>query len=76
MLSEESTQGIREFLTEITTISAIEHENLVKLYGCCVEGIHRILVYGFLENNSIAQTLLGKSHTCERFSVKKENISN
>ncbi|XP_074346392.1 cold-responsive protein kinase 1-like [Apium graveolens] len=62
VLSEESTQGIREFLTEIKTISTIEHENLVKLYGCCVEGIHRILVYGFLEHNSIAQTLLGKNH--------------
>ncbi|KAK1389267.1 hypothetical protein POM88_017445 [Heracleum sosnowskyi] len=68
VLSEESTQGIQEFLTEITTISAIEHENLVKLYGCCVEGIHRILVYGFLENNSIAQTLLGLNHRNIQFS--------
>lgn len=36
------------------------HENLVRLYGCCVEGGERILVYNFLENNSLAQTLLGK----------------
>lgn len=59
VLSVESRQGLREFLTEITVISDIEHENLVKLYGCCVEGQHRILVYGYLENNSLAQTLLG-----------------
>ena len=61
VLSVESSQGVREFLTEINTISAIQHENLVSLYGCCVEGGHRIVVYGYLENNSLAQTLLGSS---------------
>lgn len=60
VLSAESRQGAHEFLTEIKVITSIEHENLVKLYGCCVEDNHRILVYGYLENNSLAQTLLGK----------------
>ncbi|CAI9757068.1 unnamed protein product [Fraxinus pennsylvanica] len=46
VLSVESKQGVREFLTEIMTISCPEHENLVKLYGCCAERDHRILVYG------------------------------
>lgn len=50
---------MKEFLTEIDVISKIEHENLVKLYGCCIEGDQRILVYNYLENNSLAQTLLG-----------------
>lgn len=63
VLSPESRQGLREFLTEIKVISLIKHENLVKLEGCCVEGANRILVYEFLENNSLAQTLLGKSHS-------------
>ncbi|CAD5183006.1 unnamed protein product [Musa acuminata subsp. malaccensis] len=63
VLSSESKQGAREFLTEITVISGIIHENLVKLYGCCVEGTHRILVYNYCENNSLAQTLLGSSHS-------------
>ncbi|GFP96468.1 probable leucine-rich repeat receptor-like serine/threonine-protein kinase at3g14840, partial [Phtheirospermum japonicum] len=36
----------------------LEHEYLVKLYGCCTEGDQRILVYCYLENNSLAQTLL------------------
>jgi serine/threonine protein kinase len=60
VLSADSKQGVREFLTEINVISEIEHENLVKLYGCCVEENHRILVYNYLENNSLAQTLIGK----------------
>ncbi|CAH9143291.1 unnamed protein product [Cuscuta epithymum] len=59
VLSVDSRQGVKEFLTEIVVISGLEHENLVKLHGCCVEGDHRILVYGYLENNSIAQTLIG-----------------
>ncbi|XAR56866.1 Non-specific serine/threonine protein kinase [Bertholletia excelsa] len=68
VLSTESRQGLKEFLTEIQVISDIEHENLVKLYGCCVEGHHRILVYNYLENNSLAQTLLGGRHSSIQFS--------
>ncbi|CAL5341507.1 unnamed protein product [Camellia sinensis] len=68
VLSPESRQGAKEFLTEIKVISDIEHENLVKLYGCCVEGDHRILVYNYLENNSLAQTLIGGSYSSIQFS--------
>ncbi|KAK4752953.1 hypothetical protein SAY87_021751 [Trapa incisa] len=68
VLSEESRQGIREFLNEINVINQIEHENLVKLIGCCVEGKQRILVYEYLENNSLEQTLLGGSHSSMQFS--------
>jgi serine/threonine protein kinase len=60
VLSAESKQGVKEFLTEINMISEIEHENLVKLYGCCVEKNNRILVYNYLENNSLSRTLQGK----------------
>ncbi|KAF1885234.1 hypothetical protein Lal_00029123 [Lupinus albus] len=67
VLSAESRQGVREFLTEINVISEIEHEYLVKLYGCCVEGDQRILVYNYLENNSIAQTLLGGGYSDIQF---------
>ncbi|KAK8648195.1 hypothetical protein V6N13_128956 [Hibiscus sabdariffa] len=62
VLSAESRQGVKEFVTEIKVISEIEHENLVKLYGCCVEDNQRILVYNYLENNSLSQTLLGSGH--------------
>ncbi|XP_031376958.1 cold-responsive protein kinase 1-like isoform X2 [Punica granatum] len=61
VLSATSSQGVDEFVTEIKVISKIAHENLVKLYGCCVEHDQRILVYNYLENNSLAHTLLGKN---------------
>ncbi|XP_073361348.1 cold-responsive protein kinase 1 isoform X2 [Aegilops tauschii subsp. strangulata] len=68
VLSLQSRQGAREFLSELITISDISHENLVKLYGCCVEGSHKILVYNYLENNSLAQTLLGsQQHSSIQF---------
>ncbi|KAG8502231.1 hypothetical protein CXB51_000081 [Gossypium anomalum] len=67
VLSAESRQGVKEFVTEIKVISEIEHENLVKLYGCCVEDNHRILVYNYLENNSLSQTLLGSGHSNIQF---------
>ncbi|KAL5721087.1 non-specific serine/threonine protein kinase [Ranunculus cassubicifolius] len=58
-LSAESDQGTREFLTEINMISNVRHPNLVQLIGCCIEGKDRMLVYEYLENNSLASALLG-----------------
>ncbi|XP_019198485.1 PREDICTED: probable leucine-rich repeat receptor-like serine/threonine-protein kinase At3g14840 [Ipomoea nil] len=58
-LSSKSRQGYREFLNEIGMISCLQHPNLVKLYGCCVEGKPLLLVYEFLENNSLARALFG-----------------
>lgn len=70
VLSAQSEQGVKEFLNEIVAISGVEHENLVKLYGCCTEGHQRILVYGYLENNSLAQTLLGGRFSSIQFTWK------
>ncbi|CAN1134371.1 Cold-responsive protein kinase 1 [Linum perenne] len=58
-LSAESKQGTNEFKAEIKMISNVRHPNLVELVGCCVEANHRILVYEYLENNSLATALLG-----------------
>ncbi|KAL6888717.1 hypothetical protein ACP4OV_009743 [Aristida adscensionis] len=67
VLSLESRQGVREFLNELMAMSDISHENLVKLYGYCVEADQRILVYNYLENNSLSQTLLGSGHSNIQF---------
>ncbi|KAF2303369.1 hypothetical protein GH714_017474 [Hevea brasiliensis] len=57
-LSAQSKQGVREFLNEITIISKVRHPNLVELIGCCAEGTNRILVYEYVENNSLDHALL------------------
>lgn len=59
-LSAESRQGLREFLTEIETISDVRHPNLVELVGYCLDGNNRILVYEYLENRSLDRALFGK----------------
>jgi serine/threonine protein kinase len=58
-LSSKSRQGNREFLNEIGMISALQHPYLVKLYGCCVERDQLLLIYEYLENNSLARALFG-----------------
>ncbi|XP_059285252.1 probable LRR receptor-like serine/threonine-protein kinase At1g56140 isoform X1 [Lycium ferocissimum] len=59
-LSVASHQGKSQFVAEIATISAVQHRNLVKLYGCCIEGNRRSLVYEYLENKSLDQALFEK----------------
>ncbi|XP_077227042.1 putative LRR receptor-like serine/threonine-protein kinase At1g07650 [Tasmannia lanceolata] len=58
-LSSKSSQGNREFINEIGMISALQHPNLVKLYGCCIEGNQLLVVYEYMKNNSLARALFG-----------------
>ncbi|KAF9666679.1 hypothetical protein SADUNF_Sadunf16G0253800 [Salix dunnii] len=56
-LSSKSKQGNREFVNEIGMISALQHPHLVKLHGCSIEGDQLLLVYEYMENNSLARAL-------------------
>ncbi|XP_023757152.1 probable LRR receptor-like serine/threonine-protein kinase At1g56140 isoform X1 [Lactuca sativa] len=58
-LSIASHHGRSQFVAEIATISAVQHRNLVKLFGCCIDGAKRLLVYEYLENKSLDQALFG-----------------
>ncbi|KAK7354659.1 hypothetical protein VNO80_20125 [Phaseolus coccineus] len=48
-----SQQGEKEFLIEVRTITSIQHKNLVRLLGCCIDGPQRILVYEYMKNRSL-----------------------
>ncbi|PRQ42736.1 putative non-specific protein-tyrosine kinase RLK-Pelle-DLSV family [Rosa chinensis] len=56
-LSAKSKQGNREFVNEIGMISGLQHPNVVRLYGCCIEANQLLLVYEYMENNSLAHDL-------------------
>ncbi|AQK40953.1 Putative leucine-rich repeat receptor-like protein kinase family protein [Zea mays] len=62
-LSQTSHQGKSQFVTEVATISAVQHRNLVKLYGCCIDSSTPLLVYEYHENGSLDRALFGDSGT-------------
>ncbi|RDX97093.1 putative leucine-rich repeat receptor-like serine/threonine-protein kinase, partial [Mucuna pruriens] len=69
-LSTKSRQGNREFINEIGLISALQHPCLVKLYGYCMEEDQLLLIYEYMENNSLARALFAKSDDPEKCELR------
>ncbi|CAJ2670254.1 unnamed protein product [Trifolium pratense] len=61
----EAQQGEGEFLAEVNIIGRLNHMNLIEMWGYCVEGKHRILVYEYMENGSLAENLSSKTNTLD-----------
>ncbi|KAM0863716.1 hypothetical protein ACQ4PT_044366 [Festuca glaucescens] len=56
-LSQTSTQGIEELKTELVLVAKLQHKNLVRLVGVCLQGQEKLLVYEYMPNRSLDTVL-------------------
>ncbi|KAL6324590.1 hypothetical protein AAG906_013402 [Vitis piasezkii] len=73
-LAPGSTQGREEFSNEVRLLLKLQHRNLVRLFGCCVEGENRLLVYEYLQNKSLDHFIFDKSKSALLDWPKRYNI--
>lgn len=56
-----AAQGEQEFLAEVNVIGRLNHMNLIEMWGYCLKGKRRLLVYEYMKLGSLADNLQSKA---------------
>ncbi|KAK9096203.1 hypothetical protein Sjap_021700 [Stephania japonica] len=59
ILEPSHEDAVKEFVLEIEIITALNHKNIVSLFGFCMEDSNLLLVYDFLSRGSLERNLHG-----------------
>ncbi|CAL9226554.1 unnamed protein product [Arabidopsis halleri] len=73
-LSKTSAQGAQEFKNEVVVVAKLQHRNLVRLLGFCLDGEEKILVYEFVPNKSLDYFLFDPTKKGQLDWKKRYNI--
>ena len=72
---QDVSQSEEVFQAELSAIGRIYHMNLVRMWGFCSEGAHRILVYEYVDNGSLANVLFQSAGNSGRFLGWKQRFT-
>uniref|UniRef100_A0A803M240 non-specific serine/threonine protein kinase n=1 Tax=Chenopodium quinoa TaxID=63459 RepID=A0A803M240_CHEQI len=75
-LSNTSDQGTEEFKNEVLLIMKLQHKNLVRLLGFCVDGAERLLIYELLSSGDLDSWLYDPQKSAQLTWSKRIEIMN